>query len=118
MVVGEAKVAAFPVLIKSKWCFSNNSVAPREEPMLIPKVSPVFHPASIVAFREAAIANKTELSNDLNFSILQFPVLKLHLMAPQVHFDYQKRLLQNNDYWIGSYSKSRLDYFLMQKEKR
>jgi hypothetical protein len=51
--------------MKSKWCFSNNSVAPRDDPMLIPKAAFFCQPAFSIAFLEAAIANKTELSSDL-----------------------------------------------------
>ena len=49
VVVGEAKVAVFPVLKNSEKCFSNNDVAPRDEPKLIPKLSPLCQPAFFMA---------------------------------------------------------------------
>ena len=40
-------------------------MAPRDEPMLIPKTSFFDHPALAIALREASMAYKTELSKDL-----------------------------------------------------
>ncbi|MNQ29200.1 hypothetical protein D3C85_425100 [compost metagenome] len=65
VVVGEAKVWAFPVSKYSWWCFSNKSVAPRDEPILIPKISFGVQAAVCIAFRDAAKAYKTDLSRNL-----------------------------------------------------
>ena len=52
VVVGELSVLALFVLRNASWCFSNNCVAPREEPILIPKLSEGFQPACSTAFLE------------------------------------------------------------------
>ena len=59
VVVGDAQVAVFPVSKNSLWYFSNNWVAPREEPIFIPKVVSEFQLPFFTAFLDVNIAIKT-----------------------------------------------------------
>ena len=65
VVVGDANVDVLPVSRNSWWYFSNNCVAPLEEPILIPKSSPTFQPEFLMASRDTKIASKTVSSNAL-----------------------------------------------------
>ena len=56
VVVGELKADVLPFFKNWEWCFSNNVVAPREEPILIPKTSFFPQPAFFTACREAKMA--------------------------------------------------------------
>src|SRR5688572_27955313 len=62
VVAGEACTAVLPVSRNSLWCFSKRSVAPREEPILIPKTSSADQPACFTASLDASKAYSTELS--------------------------------------------------------
>src|SRR6056297_517473 len=68
VVVGEASVAVF-LSSRNSLCYcSNREVAPREAPILIPKLSVAFQPAWVIAFLDASKANKTESSKFLYFA--------------------------------------------------
>lgn len=65
VVVGEVMAAQRFSCRNSVWYLSKSSVAPREEPILIPKLSPACHPANFMAFLAANMAYLTLLSSRL-----------------------------------------------------
>ena len=46
-MAGEVNVETAPSLIKPVWYFSNNVVAPREDPKLMPTLTPTLTPTSM-----------------------------------------------------------------------
>jgi hypothetical protein len=63
VVVGDAKVCAFPVSKYSLWCFSNK-VCSREEPILI-RIHHLKSNRLVQVLYDVSIAYKTELSRNL-----------------------------------------------------